>query len=1051
MNPVKNNLFSWVVILAVSVGFLKSSEAQNNTNSFLALVNTNTLPVMTYAAIDISGSVQGTNNVTQIALADNNTAYFLYTNVTPDWGRIYSDINYSGNFGSSAIYKWQAGQVTQFQTQSIVTVSTYLEPNYTEDLWNPWQQNYKYISYTPQQILKDGTLYGTQNTDILFYDANNNYAWPYSSVGFFESTLGVLENTTFGLPSPYDGQAPVGAGMSVNSADIGVCAGRGAFIDILNGTNRIWPPDSQELTNVCGGDFGYVIIGTNMTIFDPNTSWDHASNTSNFTIVPSNFTPSTINRAPSAVGTEADGNALLWANGNFYPLEGRPENWVFNDENQGLLRGFTNQGIPEGSFWETNGGSPQMLRSFMTPEVQKMYEIICPYAIGNQRNPAGNGITNADSSFNILAQAGTNGNKLVFQRDNTHHWTVYQQQFPTNIANLSLQNTGNYYSLSFAQGSVNAQGVMAVFGTPSGSNNTHAYLMVPVNIVPDYDRNGIINLNDYGYITTNNPFRFWINDTSESGDIASGGNDIPVPSSQQTGSENLYQTQVMGREDLINYFPLYFDISKLVSLLPPGQYSYWLSQANNGVHMVYTSLVPSQVGGFLTNSNVVSSYMNAPKTLVPSWGVCLSNSWVSSIGDTNTAGGVLLFDGIAKTTNPLVLSVFNSSNQQMARIEFPLSIDVIGNMYRTINLRGVTATPGSTDIPTSTGVPSNYPDDRRNGKMVVFVHGFNVDEPGATSWFGEAFKRLYQSGANSMFTGVLFNGNANGVDFWQNVENAFVTAPQFASRVNALPGSPTTVIAHSLGNIVVSSAINDSGLNIDHYIMLDAAMPMEAFDPSTFNQGQNTNMVNQAYNGYNTNLWASYWWTLFPSTDKRSQLTWLNRFPNVVGQVNFYSSGEEVLENGIAGDVTLGVGTTLGTTLESLLPLGITAYTPFAWYIQEETKGTFGGGVLMSVKSLNALLNEIPQGGWGFNTNWGSFNSNGVVVYTPPTQTNQLQTNPFFTPFTDSNLTGTYGNAEASISSVRATVLGKAIPALSYAVGANGFGKTVLILVQIVT
>ena len=596
----------------------------------------------------------------------------------------------------------------------------------------------------------------------------------------------------------------------------------------------------------------------------------------------------------------------------------------------------------------------------------------------------------------------------------------------------------------FLYRNIGSKNIIAALGTPAGSNNTHAYLMVPVNIVPDYDRNGIINLNDYGHITTNNPFRFWINDTSESGDIASGGNDIPVPSSQQTGSENLYQTQVMGREDLINYFPLYFDISKLVSLLPPGQYSYWLSQANNGVHMVYTSLVPSQVGGFLTNSNVVSSYMNAPKTLVPSWGVCLSNSWVSSIGDTNTAGGVLLFDGIAKTTNPLVLSVFNSSNQQMARIEFPLSIDVIGNMYRTINLRGVTATPGSTDIPTSTGVPSNYPDDRRNGKMVVFVHGFNVDEPGATSWFGEAFKRLYQSGANSMFTGVLFNGNANGVDFWQNVENAFVTAPQFASRVNALPGSPTTVIAHSLGNIVVSSAINDSGLNIDHYIMLDAAMPMEAFDPSTFNQGQNTNMVNQAYNGYNTNLWASYWWTLFPSTDKRSQLTWLNRFPNVVGQVNFYSSGEEVLENGIAGDVTLGVGTTLGTTLESLLPLGITAYTPFAWYIQEETKGTFGGGVLMSVKSLNALLNEIPQGGWGFNTNWGSFNSNGVVVYTPPTQTNQLQTNPFFTPFTDSNLTGTYGNAEASISSVRATVLGKAIPALSYAVGANGFGKTVL-------
>ena len=201
----------------------------------------------------------------------------------------------------------------------------------------------------------------------------------------------------------------------------------------------------------------------------------------------------------------------------------------------------------------------------------------------------------------------------------------------------------------------------------------------------------------------------------------------------------------------------------------------------------------------MTNASVVSQYTSAAKILVTGSGVSLSNSWIAGIGDTNTAGGVLLIVGANKTTNPLVLSVFNGSSQQIARLEFPLSIDVIGNMYRTINLRGVTQNPGSTAIPTRTGIPTNYPDRLCNSTMVVFVHGFNVDEPGGTAWCAEAFKRLYHSGSHAMFTGVLWNGNANGVDYWQNVENAFMTASPFKQQISALQGSQKVVIAHSLG------------------------------------------------------------------------------------------------------------------------------------------------------------------------------------------------------------------------------------------------------------
>jgi len=544
------------------------------------------------------------------------------------------------------------------------------------------------------------------------------------------------------------------------------------------------------------------------------------------------------------------------------------------------------------------------------------------------------------------------------------------------------------------------------------------------NIVPDYNRDGMIDSSDYGKVNPNNPYHFWINDSNESGDIASGGNDIPASSFQGIVYQNNFKTTIQGREDIINYFPIYLDISKLVTLLPPGQYTYQLSQADSAVHLVYTTLAPAQVGGFLTNASVVSMYTNAAKIHVTARGVTLSNSWVNSIGDAKTAGGVLLIDGVAKTTNPLVLSVLKGS-QTVASLQFPLGIDVIGNMYRTINLMN------PNNPVNNTANPPNYPDSRCNNKMVVFVHGYNVNQSQSTAWFAEAFKRLYQSGANSMFTGVIWNGAVSQIgtvspNYWVNVDNAFATAPILATTVNALPGSPTTMIAHSLGNMVVSSAINDYGLNIDNYFMLDAAIPMEAFDPSVFG---NPNMANPAYNNvYNTNHWASYWYQLFPASDGRSKLTWQSRFSNSLANVvNYWSSGEDVLANGngtFSPDIISGIfhGTIQNNT----------------WTYQEMAKGTAWQA------TFSALSGIIDQGGWGINPYWGSIPTSAELNAPVSVQNSLFQTNTFFTPFSNSGLTGPSGSSVANNPAVKNQTLAEAIPALSYAVGRNPFKASVI-------
>ena len=125
---------------------------------------------------------------------------------------------------------------------------------------------------------------------------------------------------------------------------------------------------------------------------------------------------------------------------------------------------------------------------------------------------------------------------------------------------------------------------------------------------------------------------------------------------------------------------------------------------------------------------------------------------------------------------------------------------------------------------------------------VFFVHGYNVDRSAAEVWFQEIFKRLWQSGMNARFYGVTWDGDAwesisdasllqpiKLPNYYVNVENAFASAEPFAEALRKTTGRKV-VMAHSLGNMVVSSAIQDHGALVDVYFMLNSAVPAEAYD-----------------------------------------------------------------------------------------------------------------------------------------------------------------------------------------------------------------------------
>ena len=501
---------------------------------------------------------------------------------------------------------------------------------------------------------------------------------------------------------------------------------------------------------------------------------------------------------------------------------------------------------------------------------------------------------------------------------------------------------------------------------------------------------------------------FWVNDVGVSGDIISGTTD--VPGSGNNGNLG----HVNGRCDVENFFPVGLDFENVFGRLSPTNgYEYRL--IGSGVRFAYTSLpVDNAAFNYLTDATGTSNYGSSftsgayAADTVPVNGYAILNTSFLTNAMSHDNMGLILMEGSGATKQPLKLEVWKDGQKIGGCGQLNLSIDSVENMYRSINLRNSYSGPPA--------APSNYPTNICTDKMFVFVHGYNVNANASRGWNAEIFKRIYQSGSRAMFTAVDWQGDDGqwpfqlpvygyvDLNYYINVVHAFDTALYFAMVMRDLPGAQKFIAAHSLGNMVVSSAIEDwsqnsaVGFQYNTYFKIDAAVAIEAYDKNAFG---NPNMMNPDWKNYDCHVWASYFWSLFDASDGRYGLTWRGRFADVSG-VNYYSSTEDVLTNAYG-------------QLPSVFSNG-----DYVWVSQEMRKGTW-----------LASLVANSEAGWGFNSFYGNLTTNQANALTV-----ELRTNSFFKPFDDSNLYNpSNGSTEAVKSTVREKVLADGIPALSNAAG----------------
>ena len=490
-------------------------------------------------------------------------------------------------------------------------------------------------------------------------------------------------------------------------------------------------------------------------------------------------------------------------------------------------------------------------------------------------------------------------------------------------------------------------------------------------LVPDYNHDRTIDDKDRERASNHDIYYFWVNDDNDTGET--GGSDIPGDTSLIDAPEcfgsgimnpvagcdnfgNASSMNVNGVRDLVDFFPVYLDIKGLFDIFDPNLYTYKLKSEDSSLRFAFTDLKPETAGEYLTGSadslEPATTLGHAATYMITKEGVAFKDlddgpAFLQKIKDEGK--GIILLEGRKASDKPLVLAIYDNSNDtEVFSTSLKLSLAGVEKMFRHKNLisagvitDGTTGentadavpAPGHGSVrggePDRLGEPAKFPDSECNQENFVLLHGLNVNGQQARGWHAEIFKRMYWSGSRAKFWGVSWYGFRTQILQWQtpdfhiNVRHAFNTATGLATFLNSIGN--VTVAAHSLGNMVVSSAINDHGANVKHYFMLNAALPTEAFYGQ---EGTNGALTPAEWTGYREGLRATEWYKLFINPgDYRAQLTWRNRFTDgpLTVFTNFYSPGDEVVSTW--------------------------------WQFQELLKGTVG--VLG--------YNGADYGGWGFN------------------------------------------------------------------------------------
>ncbi|MBF0397748.1 MAG: alpha/beta hydrolase [Desulfobacterales bacterium] len=518
--------------------------------------------------------------------------------------------------------------------------------------------------------------------------------------------------------------------------------------------------------------------------------------------------------------------------------------------------------------------------------------------------------------------------------------------------------------------------------------------IINAELIPDWNRDGVIDDLDKNHVTKKTPWRFWINSDN---DGLSGNDGIGGSENDRTGSGNEgLDNHVNGVRDLIDFFPLALDFSNVIKVIPSNEsltYSLKLSEPKgmlNYFEGVYNNglITPSNVRDYLVNLDVAYSFSNKAVKTINAIGKEFSTSLLNPLSSLLTE--IIFIEAPIAFSGDIEL-IIKKAGKKIANFSFPVEISEVEKMFKHKDFRNQTgATDGKADRPEASNRPYCM---NQEDKTLVWVHGYNVSADAAEGSFAEIFKRFFHIGYNGGFYGISWYGDppalgsnaGSAPHYHQTVVNSFYAAELMADFVNRIGGN-IHIAGHSMGNMVIGLAIQRHGLNFNKYFAIDAAVPLEAYGQTAvrlnminFNENEARNW--QDYWVYRENdiypaqkVLPSQWHTLFDASDYRSTLTWRNQLVEVtkkIGEVyNFYSNTEDVLREYSESDFLWdGAGKKLQM---------------YSWVKQEKFKGRRD--------KVQADIGGASSNycGWSYNMDYRKIGDRGMYINLSPNEATKI-------------------------------------------------------------
>ena len=433
--------------------------------------------------------------------------------------------------------------------------------------------------------------------------------------------------------------------------------------------------------------------------------------------------------------------------------------------------------------------------------------------------------------------------------------------------------------------------------TPTAPPSYYAwgFQVAQVNLQPAVDANrdgditfDIPNQTNPDKTSSTNYYRFWVNDDQD---------DLNSSESVPVTAPDYANNQIKTIRDLEDFARLNILVQGITNEIADGTFRVgvkWKNTTGTPAVKLFRNLSPNGDMEYLTDTNVATQFLSltAPGYVAGTGTYLIPTNFWQDVGiNTTNSTGWIIFEGCSVGKGQLVLTINKPDGTELAEAgSVWLDLKDIKTMYQRYDGSGQNQWPSTTFDQ----------DPNENQEAIVFVHGWRMSPDSASEFAETMFKRMWQRGYKGRFAAFRWNtywsdtfgwlpyaGTAYDsylADFNGSESNAWAAGGALKNFVDTLPAGYTkNIAAHSMGNIVAGSALL-SGMTIDNYALLQAAVPACCYDDSVSLQ------QTQPYTHYDS-WWhpgITVWDQLSPDNDPDAAtraLSYRGRLKNVQGNL----------------------------------------------------------------------------------------------------------------------------------------------------------------------